>query len=189
MLSKIIKNIALILEDNQTLDNLLEVENNPNATLSNSTQTYISLINFVLANIAENFLCYNCTQDLVSDNEAKLCLSDLRYTPCTIRSVKDDTFKNAKFNLTIDHLYVGKPNRVYFVNYAYVPADLTSLTDTVLLPVGLDYKALCYGVVSEFYALKLQFTEANIWEQKFKQCLKNLNRTYREVRLASRRWL
>lgn len=189
MLSKIIKNIALILEDENTLNNLAELEKDSNTTLANSTQTYISLVNFVLANIAENFLCYNCTQDVVSDLSGKLSLADLRYTPCVIKHVKDDSFKNVKFNVGLDYIYVANPNSVYFVEYAFIPADLTNVTDTILLPIGLDYKALCYGVVSEFYALKMQFTEANIWEQKFKSCLRNLSKTYKEVRLASRRWL
>lgn len=189
MLGKIIKNIALILEDNQTLENLSAIEEDSNTPLENSTQTYISLVNFVLANIAENFLCFNCTQDLVSDTSGKLSLADLRYTPCVVRHVKDDDFKNVKYNISLDYLHVSNPNKVYFVEYAFIPADLTNITDTVMLPVGLDYKALCYGVVSEYYALKLQFAEANIWEQKFKQSLRNLNRTYKEVRLASRRWL
>ena len=189
MLSKIIKNIALILEDNQTLNNLSALEEDSGVVVENSTQTYISLVNFVIANVAENFLCYNCTQDLVSDNSGKLCLADLRYNPCLIRHVKDENFKNVKFNISVDYLHVNNPNKVYYVDYAFVPSELTSITDTVMLPIGLDYKTLCYGVVSEYYALKLQFAEANIWEQKFKQGLRNLNRTYKEIRFASRRWL
>ena len=143
----------------------------------------------IYADIAENFLCYNCTQDLVSDNFSRLSLAELRYSPCVIRHVKDDEFKNVKYNTSLDFLHVCKPNKVYYVDYAFVPAELTNMTDTVMLPVGLDYKTLCYGVVSEFYALKMQFAEANIWEQKFKAGLRNLNRTYKELRVASRRWV
>ncbi len=189
MLSKIIKNVALILEDEQTLTNLKNIEKDADTPLENSTETYISLVNFVMANIAENFLCFNTTQEVVSDYEGKIYLSDLRYTPCIIKNVKDDAFKNAKFGVSIDYLTVNNLNRVHFVDYAFIPADLTGLTDTVLLPMGIDYKVICYGVVSEYYALKMQFTEANIWEQKFKNGLRNLNKTYKEVRLASRRWL
>lgn len=189
MLSKIIKNIALILEDEQTLNNLSELESNPEKELLSSTQTYISLINFVLASIAEDFLCYTCTQDFVTDISGRIELAEFRYTPCTIKHVKDENFKNVKYNVSLDYIHVANPNSVYFAEYAYIPADLSSLDDTVLLPIGLDYKTLCYGVVSEFYSMKLQFTEANIWEQKFKQGLKNLSRSYKETRLPSRRWL
>ena len=81
MLGKIIKNIALILDDQQTLKNLSEIENNPEIQMSTSTQTYITLVNFVLTNIAENFLCYSCTQEFVSDLNCKIELSYFRYTP------------------------------------------------------------------------------------------------------------
>ena len=188
MLGKIIKNIALILDDQQTLKNLSEIENNPEIQMSTSTQTYITLVNFVLTNIAENFLCYSCTQEFVSDLNCKIELVDFRYTPCNIKHVKNESFRNTKFYVSLDHIYVDNPNRVYFVEYCFVPPDLTNLTDTVMLPIGLDYKAICYAVVSEYYASKLQFTEANIWELKYKQCLKNLNRTYKDIRFASGRW-
>ena len=188
MLSKIIKNIALILEDEQTLNNLSELDKNPSANIGVGVQTYITLVNFVLSNVAENYLCYSCTQDLVSDKTGRLALADFRYTPCVIKHVKDENFKNVKYNISMDYIHVENPSSVYFVEYSFIPSDLTLLTDSVWLPIGLDYKALCYGVVSEFYALKMQFTEANIWETKFKQSLRNLNRSYREVRLANRRW-
>ena len=182
MLKKIIKNIALILDDEQVLNNLKDIEDNLESTIISSTQTYITLVNFVIANIAENFLCYNYTQDLVSDSEGKLLLSDLRNIPCYIRCIKDENFKNCKYSVGLDYIYVNNPNRVYYIDYAYIPDDLCNLTDTVLLPIGLDYKAVCYGVVSEYYALKMQYTEANIWEEKFKKCLSNLCRNYKGVR-------
>lgn len=189
MLSKILKNIALILEDTQTLENISEWENDNATELQITTQTYISLVNFVLANIAENFLCYRCTQDLVSDNTGKLYLADLRFTPCRIKHIRDENFKIVKYNVGIDYIFVSNPNSVHFIEYAYIPPDVSNLEDSILLPIGLDYKTLCYGAVSEYYSLKMQFTQANIWEQKFKSGLKNLGLSYKETRLASRRWL
>ena len=188
MLSKIIKNVALILDDKQALEDLYNAEQS-GAELTNILETYISLTNFVLSNIAENFLCYVCTQELVSDNGAKLALTDLRYAPCIIKKVKDENFKNAKFFISLDYIHVENPNKVYFIEYAFLPPDLTNLSDTVLLPIGLDYKAICYGVVSEYYSLKMQFAEANIWEQKFKQSLRNLSKNYKEIKFANRSWL
>lgn len=189
MLSKILKNIALILEDKQTLKNIELWEQDEAVELDMSTQTYISLINFVVASIAENFLCYKCTQYLVSDDLGNIPIADLRYIPCRIHHIKDENGKNTKFGIGIDNICVENPNRVYYVEYAYIPPDVANLSDSILLPIGLDYKTLCYGVVSEYYSLKMQHTQANIWEEKFKNGLKNLSLTYRETRLASRRWL
>lgn len=189
MLSKIIKNIALILEDKQALDDVEKWEHDDSVQPDVSTQTYISLINFVTASIAEDFLCYNHTQHLVSDDTGRISLADLRYTPCRIRHVRDENSRMVKFELGIDDVVVANPNRVYYVEYAYIPPDVSSLSDSILLPVGLDYKTLCYGVVSEYYSLKMQYSQANIWEQKFKNGLRNLALSYKETRFASRRWL
>lgn len=153
MLSEIIKNIALILDDKEVIEYLnsdKEISNAPT-----NLNTYITLVNFVLTNIAENFLCYKCTEELVSDDKCRLNLADLTKGICTIKKVRDDRFKPVKFRADVDYLYVGSPNKMYFVEYSYVPADLTSLDDTMLLPLGLDYKTVCYGVVCEFYTLKM----------------------------------
>lgn len=189
MLSKILKNIALILEDKQALNDIELWEQDNSVQPEVSVQTYISLINFVTASIAEDFLCYNHTQYLVSDDSGKICLADLRYTPCRIKHIRDESGKIVKFKLGIDNVVVSVADRVYAVEYSYIPPDVSSLSDSILLPMGLDYKTLCYGVVSEYYSLKMQYTQANIWEQKFKAGLKNLSLSYRETRLASRRWL
>lgn len=189
MLSKILKNIALILEDKQALKDIELWEQDNSVQPELSTQTYISLINFVTASIAEDFLCYNHTQYLVSDETGRICLADLRYTPCRIKHIRDENSRLVKFRLGIDNVVVPNSNKVYGIEYAYIPPDVSSLSDSILLPIGLDYKTLCYGVVSEYYSLKMQYSQANIWEQKFKAGLKNLSLYYKETRLASRRWL
>lgn len=189
MLNEIIKNVAYILEDKAALDNLYDISNDDAVDVCDSVLTYITLCNFVISNIAQWHLCYKCTEEIVSDSAGKLSLSDLSYAPCVIKSVKDQNFKQVKFNVSMDYIYVNNPNRMHFIEYAFIPKDLTSLDDTVLLPMGLDYKCICYGIVSEFYALKMQFTEANIWEIKFKDCLRNLSKNYRSLKFAGRGWL
>lgn len=184
MLSEIIKNVALLLDDQEVL-NYLQATEVQEDTPTN-VNTYITLVNFVLTNIAQNFLCYKCTEELVSDSNCKLNLADLSHGICTIKSVKDQNLKQVKFSTSIDYIFTQKPNKLHYVEYTFLPSNLTSLDDTVLLPLGLDIKTVCYGVVCEFYTLKMQFTEANIWEQKFKANLKNLNKRYIGIRFASK---
>lgn len=183
MLSEIIKNVALLLDDGEVID-YLNSSNETNKPVN--LDTYITLVNFVLTNIAQNFLCYKCTEELVSDNNCKLDLSDLKYGVCTIKSVKNQFGKPVKFSTSLDYIVADKPNKMYFVEYTFLPGTITELDDTVMLPLGLDYKTLCYGVVSEFYALKMQYTETNIWELKFKSNLKNLSKRYNDLRYAGR---
>ena len=192
MLSEIIKNIALILDDQQVLEYL---DYNQTFTQNNSEETikqpknidmYIALTNFVLTDIAQNFLCYKCTQDLLSDTDGKIKLADFLHVPCSIKCIKNDEGKKVRFYITDDDLVVDEAGKLYFVEYAFLPDALSSLDDSVLLPIGLDIKTLVYGVVSEYLATKMQYTEANIWEQKFKQGLKNMLRRYRDLRVAYR---
>lgn len=193
MLSEIIKNIALILDDQQVLDYLnynqmIEQEDGQEEAVKEPTNIdmYITLINFVLTDIAQNFLCYKCTQDLLSDGQGQIKLADFLHVPCSIKCIKTDSGKKVKFYVTEDDLVVGEANKLFYVEYAYLPDALTSLDDSVLLPLGLDTKTLVYGVVSEYLATKMQYTEANIWELKFKQGLKNMMRRYRDLRVAYR---
>ena len=55
----------------------------------------------------------------------------------------------------------------YCIEYDYIPNELTDLTDEVQLPVYLNQKVICYGVVSEFLASKDQFDKSEFWKNKF----------------------
>ncbi len=184
MLSEIIKNIALILDDQSAINYLANLSEDDEE--NTNVELYITLVNFVLTDIAQSFLCYKCTQDLVSDENGTLLLSDFWHTPCSIKAVKDDTGKKIRFYATDDYLVVGEMNKLYYVEYCYLPEELTSLDDSVLLPLGLDARTICYGAVSEYYAIKMLYTEANIWEQKYKAGLKNMLKKYKGLKFASR---
>lgn len=184
MLSEIIKSVALILDDKETLEYF--GNNSAVEDYTSNINTYITLTNFVLTNIAQNFLCYKCTEEIVSDSNCKLNLASLSNSLCAIKSVKDQNFKKVKYSVGLDYISVSNPNKLYFVEYYFLPANLTSLDDTVLLPFGLDLKTLSWGVVAEYFTIKMQYTEANIWELKFKSGLKNLGKRYRDLHFASR---
>lgn len=174
-MKSIIKNVALILDDKQSFSYLDDTTNQlePNATIS----TYVALANFVLRDIASNFLCYKTKEKLLSNAECKIMLSGLIHQPCTIKKVINFFGKNIAYKTMIDCLVVPSANEQYEIDYTYYPDDV-DLDDDVELPVGLDKTTICYGIVCEYYRLKMMFAEADIWEEKYKKGLRILLKYY-----------
>ncbi|MBQ8468681.1 MAG: hypothetical protein IJ542_02875 [Clostridia bacterium] len=169
---QLIKNVALILDDKQSfasLENSSDLQVATNANIN----TYLTLANFVIRDIAANFLCFYTSEKLLSNEQGKIMFSNLSHQPCRIKKVKNFFGKSVAYDLHIDSIVVPSTCEQYSIEYSYFPDDY-NLTDALLLPMGLDSSTVCYGVVSEYYSLKMQFNEAAIWEAKYKNGLKNL---------------
>ena len=173
-----IKKIALILDDQEAINNILDYEQNSSTQICNSIKTYIALANFVIKDIASNFLCYKKIEQVISNTNKQIELADLDFQPCTIKGVKHWSGRHVKYLVFTDFLIVPYANEQYTVEYTYFPEELDSIDDDLPLPVGLDDTAICYGVIYEYYIQKMLFNEAAVWEQKYKNCLKNLTRQY-----------
>ena len=172
----LLKNVALILDDKQSFS-FLENDQNENEEQNITINTYVTLANFVLRDIAANFLCYIAEEKLFSDSGAQLHLSLLSHQPCTIKKVKNFFGKSVNFSVMVDCLIVPSTNEQYSVEYTYYPDEL-DLEDSLSLPLGLDMSTVCYGIVNEYYRLKMMFAEAEIWEDKYKKGLKILMKKY-----------
>lgn len=173
-----IKKIALILDDQESLENICSYQTDSTTVLTKNVEIYIALINFVIKDIASNFLCYKNIERLMSNACSEIELSDLEFQPCTIKAVKFWSGRNAKISVLSDRILVPSANEQYSVEYTYFPDDIDDLNSTLALPIGLDETAVCYGAIYEYYTQKMMFNEAAIWELKYKNCLKNMNKKY-----------
>jgi len=172
----LLKNVALILDDKQSfsfLDNYQSEQEEQDVNVD----TYVTLTNFVLRDIASTFYCYIAEEKLLSDNGGKIQLSMLSHQPCTIKKVRNFFGKSVGFKVMVDSIVVPSNNEQYTLEYSYYPDEL-ALDDDLTLPLGLDSTTICYGIVNEYYRLKMMFAEANIWEEKYKRGLRNLSKKY-----------
>ena len=181
-----IKKIALVLDDQEAVENLEAYEQDSTTAIINNVKTYMTLVNFVLKDIASNFLCYKKVEQVMSNTNKQIELSDLDFQPCTIKTVKHWSGKSVKYLVFTDFLIVPYANEQYTIEYTYFPDEIDDIDENLVLPVGLDNMAICYGVIYEYYIQKMLFNEAAVWEQKYKNCLKNLNKRYCEQRFLFR---
>ena len=168
-MKNLIKNVALVLGDKQSF---LCLEND-DEELTTEISTYVTLANFVIKDIAANFQCFVAEEKILSNAESKINLEQLSHQPCTIKKIKNFFDKSINYSVLVDQIVVPTANEQYVIEYTYFPFD-AELESDIELPLGLDRTTICYGIVSEYYKLKMMFAESDVWEQKFKSRLRLL---------------
>ena len=91
------------------------------------------------------------------------------------------------FNLYPEFIKVGFPSTNYLVEYNYLPNKINSVKETLSLPLGVEYFTICYGIASEYALSKLLYSEAEMWESKFKNSLLKFKGVKGERRFYARR--
>ncbi len=173
MLFKLIKDVALILDDKQTISELNKYLNEEEYDAS-KFELIIMLTNFVIKDIASNFYCYRSTEYVETNENGEISFADLNYSVVKINEIKNSRNSKVKYNTDGTKIYGLDSSSVYTISYIYYPNDINSLSDTLVLPLGVNENAISCGVVYEYYLTKLQYAEARIWEEKYKEGLRNL---------------
>ena len=63
------------------------------------------------------------------------------------------------------------------VEYAYIPADMTLVTDTLDLPESVSWRLLCYYAAAQYYRIRgtaASLAKANVWMSQWEDGLRNL---------------
>lgn len=81
------------------------------------------------------------------------------------------------------------PSGSYEITYSYSGME-AGFEDEVFGHDGkLSLNTFCYGVCSQYSLIKGNRSEAEVWEEKFKNSLQNCFRGLGEIRMPKRRWL
>lgn len=144
----------------------------------------IRCFNLVNQEIAEDYLPFLFEENIDVSNST-LNFSELNKTVIHIYQVKNRFGVPIRFKNYPDHIEIyGNAKKVI---YSFMPENL-AFGDNVISFNGLSARVYAYGVASEYLLLNGLGSDAEIWEERFKESLFVLSRRRGEHRLPSRRW-
>ncbi len=169
------KEIAVKLAENKTLT----------TAQSDKVDLMTKCFNLVNQEIAGEYLPFMTTENIDVSNSI-LSFSNLSKTVVNIYAVKGRFNMNLKFKTYANYIEIfGNAKKIV---YSYLPEDLT-LDSEFELVNGLSARIYAYGVTSEFLLIDGLGTEAEIWEERFKESLFVLSRRRGEHLMPKRSWL
>src|SRR5574344_1592214 len=175
----IIKQVAVLLDEQNIINaNLDDFENLDSQTQKN-INLIISCLNEVVSDLASDYLLCKATENInVENGEFDLqTLSNSFYKVCDF----DDKFKIVK-----DTLFASKG--VHTLTYYYLPEVLTLQDQFSCFDSRLTLYAISYGVSAEFCLVTCNYSESEMWQDKFEKSVRTLLRNPKIVKLCNRRW-
>lgn len=122
----------------------------------------------VINSVTRNFLKNYTIERVRSDNDCKISYDKFSKPVISIKSVTDEINGQIVFKSFFDHLKVPYKNMNFDVCYAFETTDFKSLFEEIEVPLGLTCYCLALGVVSAYLQIKLLYSEAELFESKFK---------------------
>jgi len=177
-------NECMIMLDNMELKHkvsAIQTQNNLNEELSDFTEKdketillLISSLKNVINSVTRNFLKNYTIERVKSDNDSKIYYNSLSRPVISIKNVTDEINGQIIFKPYFDHLKVPYKNTFFDVCYAFETTDFNSLFDKLEVPLGLTNYCIALGVVSSYLQIKLLYSEAELFESKFKAELEDI---------------
>lgn len=153
----------------------------------NKIDDLITYLNYTLREITKEYFPLKHTEITKSDNQCQIFFTNLSETAISIKDIKDQFGNSVTFNLYPEFIKLGFPNSNYTIEYNYVPKSVKNINDTLTLPLGLEMFSVCYGIASEYALSRLLYSEAEMWESKFKNSLQFCKNKLGERRFYARR--
>lgn len=170
------------------LDDVIEYLNDSTKTPSQDTQNKIDdlivYLNYVVREVTKEYFPMQHMEVVSSDNQCQIFFTNLSKIAISIKDIKNSMGDSVTFNLYPEFIKVGNQNTNYLIEYNYIPNPIKSVNDSLALPFGLEYFVICYGIASEYSLSRLLYSEAEMWEGKFKNALR-----YSKSRIGERRFL
>ncbi len=156
-------------------------------TLSAREQEKVALLqrcfNLVNQEIATDYLPF-LTKEQVSGSVIQF--SSLSKNVVHVMEIKNRFGMNLKFKLFPN--YVEVEGNAKSITYSFFP-DECNLQDEVEKFCGLSQRIYAYGVASEYLLIDGVSSDAEIWENRYKESLFMLSQKRGEHTLPKRRWL
>lgn len=128
----------------------------------------------VLNSITRGFVPNWTIENIKSDESGKIYFKDFEQTVISIKSVTDELNNHVVYQVFFDHIKVPFKNKELSVCYNFESRPLASLFDSYFLPLGLTERIIALGAVAEYLQIKLLYSEASLFESKFKAELENI---------------
>ena len=128
----------------------------------------LSCLKNVINSVTKSYLKNYTIERVRSDRDGKILLSNLTKPVLGIKNVSDSMNNYIVFKTFFDHIKVPFANMEYDVCYNFETTDFESIFDELEVPLGLTNYCLALGCVSAYFQIKLLYTEAELYESKFK---------------------
>ncbi len=148
-------------------------------------ESLLLCFNLVNQEIASDYLPF-LTKENVEVKGDTIAFSDLSKRVINIYEVKDKFGFNLHFRIMSK--YIKTNCKAKSVVYSFLPEKM-QLEDEIEFFNGLSARIYAYGVASEFLLVSGVSSDAEIWEERFKESLFMLSRKHGEHLLPKRRWL
>lgn len=170
-----------LLEKLQSQETSVQLDESEQAKM----QTLLRCFNLVNQEIAGDYLPF-LFKEAVSAQNGIIMFSSLNKKLVNVYEVKDRFGFNLPFRVISNCVEVEKKARS--IVYSFLPENL-EMEDEVEFFNGLSARVYAYGVASEFLLLNGLGSDAEIWEERFKESLFILSRKRGEHHLPKRSWL
>ena len=183
--NKILKLCATFLQ----LKNLDKVIDNSEYLLENDNEDLMLLLeslNLVTNLIATDYMNLIQSKKL-KNTSGKVKFSDIHSGSIyKIIKVKNCYGENIPFRTIADGIECSTGDIV--VTYSYFPKYYSYNDNIDEFGMGLTERVFAFGVVSEYLFIKGNSDDASVWEDRFKNGMRNIVRHRHEVVMPKRRW-
>ena len=187
MTKNILKLTSTFLGLDEVNTYLSDTSTTPSSEVTNTINQLINFINYIMREITREYYPLKTSETVSSDNDRVINFNTLTKTITAIDDVKNRAGLSVRYSLYPDHIKMENANTEYTLFYSYSPSAISTIQDSLKLPLGLDYFVVCFGVASEYCLSKGLYEEAGMWENRFINSLKSIKGRFGEKRFKTRR--
>lgn len=186
----IVKDVLLMsakyLDLREVCNYLSGLSDEANDQINEDIEKLLLSINIVCSNIASGYI------ELVNDAVINSVAKFVEYKAITDNNIIEIKNCYGENSAPIDYMLrsngVESNSYISRISFSYFPRTV-GLDDSIDFFVKLNIYTIAQGVISEYLFLKGDFEESYIWDEKFKNSLKSILRTKRNVVVPAKRWL
>lgn len=146
----------------------------------------LNCVNLINDTIATDYINLKETK-IINNINGKISFLDISNKNIyKIISVKDSFGNRLNFKLEADG--IDCPKGIVKVCYSYFPENVNFNDSINCYSTTLTERVFAFGVVSEYLFIKCNYDDATIWDDRFKNAMKNIVRHRREIVMPKRRW-
>jgi len=128
---------------------------------------------FVVNSVTRNYIKNLTVERVLTDSEGKIYFDQLDSSIISVKDVSDSLNSPLVFSVFFDHIKTACKNQEVLISYYFENSPLDSIFDSFKLPLSLTNHIVALGVVCEYLTIKLLYSEASVFEAKFKSELED----------------
>lgn len=185
LVSKIIRNCAVLLDDEEFLAELESADKMSDQCVSIKNKL-VECVNIVNRKIATSY-CPIKLKKVLKSNKNNIMISDISEEE--IIEILQLSINGVKSVFSVENGYlIAESGGQMTITYTILPKTLTYTDNIDYYNNKVNDNIFAYGVVSEYLYIMGNFVDAKIWEEKFLKEMSNINSRHRDIVMPKRGW-